>query len=161
MGEVQEHTLCGICLEGVLAKDQIFLRGCHVHNGDFHEDCVAKWVHEQTEEQKVEPRCPTCRQHIPKGQTRDLMVRGIALRYPDGRPQEENPFSVEFVGGFQARRAARRADIERMRCLRRLFPYEDLNTFEIRYRRPPPFEDVNEFSAHFHRELNRSAMAQQ
>jgi hypothetical protein len=113
--EEEEHTLCGICLEAVLAKDQIFLRGCHVHNGDFHEDCVAKWVHEQTEEQKVEPRCPTCRQHIPKGQTRDLMVRGITLRYPDGRPQEENPFSVEFVGGFQARRAARRADIERLR----------------------------------------------
>jgi hypothetical protein len=73
-------TFCDICLEGVLAKDQIFLRGCHVHNGNFHQDCVAKWVYEQSEELKVEPvTCPTCRQPLPKEQTTVMLTRGIEL----------------------------------------------------------------------------------
>ena len=75
-------TLCDICLEGVLTKDQIFLRSCDVHNGNFHEDCIAKLVYEKSEEQKVEPTCPTCHQPIPKEQTEVMLAQGIELMGP-------------------------------------------------------------------------------
>ena len=89
-------TLCDICLEGVAAKDQIFLRGCDVHNGNFHQDCIAKWVYEQSEEHKVEPRCPTCRQAIPKDQTATLLTRGIELMRGAPRALHVRPVPAAF-----------------------------------------------------------------